>query len=561
MKVSILLTFIVQWISVLADETDYSSVNPDGSYQFGYSNSDQGGHYHTSSGNNAIKVRGRYGSRNPASGQIDETVYTAGPRGFRARGPNIHRKQSLSQAQRGPIGAPDDPLADPYDDASYGFGFKTNTYQRKEEADTSGRVQGEYHYVDDAGEKHDVKYKAGAGTGFEVENGVPDSPQNIRYNTPLYKSNPKARGKITFERGPDKQYKFLTSSPDQRRAEATGPDGITRGSYSYLDDKGVQRTVQYIAGAGIGYKIVQSTVGPGTHIAANADVPEYSIKQASNELTGPDDGSVYHTAPSAPSGPGYSPSSTPFPPYNSGGGYSSTPFPPSGYPQAPQPSIYPQAPHPSPYPQLPQPRPYPSLLPRPFSRNPDPVFLTKPTGIDRNYITPTVSTYPTGPATGPSQIPDNSNTIYGLLPPREDTPFSNQYVPPSSQSPTISAPTPYYQPPVYHTGPDSNSPFSTNSLYQPPASEYYNPPTGQSGTQIKNTGPDWYHGIPPGGVFRAHIQSIDLVPAHERALSPSEALRIDEERDAQQNQHSHSHSHKRSTKEKTPKKTPTVKPE
>lgn len=35
MKVSILLTFIVQWINVLADETDYSSVNPDGTYQFG----------------------------------------------------------------------------------------------------------------------------------------------------------------------------------------------------------------------------------------------------------------------------------------------------------------------------------------------------------------------------------------------------------------------------------------------------------------------------------------------------------------------------------------------
>lgn len=62
-----------------------------------------------------------------------------------------------------------------------------------------------------------------------------------------------------------------------------------------------------------------------------------------------------------------------------------------------------------------------------------------------------------------------------------------------------------------------------------------------------------------GGVFRAHIQSIDLVPAHERALSPSEALRIDEERDAHHNQHSHSH--KRSTKEKTPKKATTKKPQ
>lgn len=283
-------------------------------------------------------------------------------------------------------------------------------------------------------------------------------------------------------------FRFLTSSPDQRRAEATGPDGITRGSYSYLDDKGLQRTVQYIAGAGIGYKIVQSTVGTGTHIAANADVPEYSIKQASNELTGPDDGSVYHTAPSAPSGPSE---------------YSSTPFPPSAYPQPPHTNSYPEHPHPSPYPQLPQRKPFPSLLPRPFSRNPDPVFLTKPTGggVDRNYITPTISTYPSGP----SQIPNNVNTIFGLLPPKEDTHFPNQYIPPSSQSPTIIAPTPFYQPPVYHTtGPDSNSPFSTNSLYQPPESEFYHAPTGQSGgTQIKNTSPDWYNGIPSGNYLKS----------------------------------------------------------
>lgn len=32
----------------------------------------------------------------------------------------------------------------------------------------------------------------------------------------------------------------------------TGPDGVTRGAFSYLDDKGVQRSIQYIAGAGIG---------------------------------------------------------------------------------------------------------------------------------------------------------------------------------------------------------------------------------------------------------------------------------------------------------------------
>lgn len=154
---------------------------------------------------------------------------------YRARGPNIHRKQDLSQVPRGPIGSPDDPQADPYDDPSYGFGFKTNTYQRREEGDSLGRVEGkllifsreycislhlskqilnlkfpilgQYSYVDDVGEKHNVKYKASANTGFEVENGVPDSPQNVRYNNPLYKANPQTRGHISFEKGPQGTYK------------------------------------------------------------------------------------------------------------------------------------------------------------------------------------------------------------------------------------------------------------------------------------------------------------------------------------------------------------------
>lgn len=64
------------------------------------------------------------------------------PNRFRARGPSIHRKMDLSQVPRGPIGSIDDPLADPYDDPSYGFGFRTSDYQRREDGDSTGRVRG-----------------------------------------------------------------------------------------------------------------------------------------------------------------------------------------------------------------------------------------------------------------------------------------------------------------------------------------------------------------------------------------------------------------------------------
>lgn len=58
----------------------------------------------------------------------------------------------------------------------------------------------------------------------------------------------------------------MSTGPDQRRSESTGSDGITRGSYSYLDDSGVQRTIEYVAGPGIGYRIISNQIGPGSHV-------------------------------------------------------------------------------------------------------------------------------------------------------------------------------------------------------------------------------------------------------------------------------------------------------
>lgn len=158
----------------------------------------------------------------------------------------------------------DDPNADPYEDPSYNYDVKTLEFQKVEGADSAGRVKGEYTYLDDAGERHNVKYESDQ--GFEVTNAVPDSPQSVEFGLPLYKTDKSARGKIAFEKGPGGQYKFISAGPDQRRSEQTGSDGITRGSYSYLDDEGVQRTVEYIAGPGIGYRIVSTRVGSGSHI-------------------------------------------------------------------------------------------------------------------------------------------------------------------------------------------------------------------------------------------------------------------------------------------------------
>ncbi|XP_031769567.2 uncharacterized protein LOC113511753 isoform X3 [Galleria mellonella] len=247
------------------NDGDYNTVNTDGSFDFGYSNKDRGASYHLAHGNANGLVGGRFGARDPATDTVKETVYTAGPRGFRAKGANIHRKMDLDQRPRGPIGNKDDPYFDPNEDPSYAFKFDTRTYSKNENADSRGDVKGHYSFVDDVGERHDVSYIAGRDTGFHVSSAHPDSHNVIGspfHRAPLVRGETRPRGRTAVQRGLDGSYRFISAGPDQRRTESSDSHGNVRGSYTFLDDKGVQRTVNYIAGPGIGYRIVKNNKDP-----------------------------------------------------------------------------------------------------------------------------------------------------------------------------------------------------------------------------------------------------------------------------------------------------------
>lgn len=107
--------------------------------------------------------RCRFGSRSPETGRIVQTAYSAGPRGFRARGPDIARQTDLSQV-RLPYSPPVptdsseydpayDRYHDPNEDPSYKFTVRTPTQTKSETADSRGHVEGAYSYFDDVG-KH-----------------------------------------------------------------------------------------------------------------------------------------------------------------------------------------------------------------------------------------------------------------------------------------------------------------------------------------------------------------------------------------------------------------------
>jgi hypothetical protein len=152
---------------------------------------------------------------------------------------------------------------DPNEDPSYNFNFQTRDYSRSESSNSRGDVNGRYTYVDDVGDRHNVEYEAGSGVGFHVKSPYPDSmplsPSVFFAGPPASrKSSKPLRGHTSIQRGKDGSYRFTSAGPDQRRTEVSDATGHVKGSYTYIDDKGVQRTIQYIAGPNIGYKVISS---------------------------------------------------------------------------------------------------------------------------------------------------------------------------------------------------------------------------------------------------------------------------------------------------------------
>lgn len=119
-----------------------------------------------------------------------------------------------------------------------------------------------------------MQYEAGSGTGFQVKTGHPDSDPfgGVFYNGPPGKPGGRPRGHTSVVMGKDGSYGFTSSGPDQRRTETSDANGRVKGSYTYVDDKGVQRTVQYVAGPNIGYRIINNAAAGGA-VSSGITIP------------------------------------------------------------------------------------------------------------------------------------------------------------------------------------------------------------------------------------------------------------------------------------------------
>ncbi|CAH2075521.1 unnamed protein product, partial [Iphiclides podalirius] len=473
-----------------ASDGDFNNVNTDGSFDFGYANKDRGGSYHLARGNQNGVVGGRFGARDPATDTVKETIYTAGPRGFRPKGPNVHRKIDLDQRPRGPIGNKDDPYFDPNEDPSYSYKFDTRTYSKNENADSRGDVKGHYSFVDDAGERHDVSYVAGRDTGFHVSSSHPDSPSVIGspfHRQPLVRGETKSRGRTAVQRGLDGSYRFISAGPDQRRSESSDSQGNVRGSYTFLDDKGVQRTVNYIAGPGIGYRIVKNSKDPF--------IPPFfpTIPSAYD----PD----FVNGAIGPSVASYTPDDTVGEDVFKDGSAA------SGHVKPP------------PFTTSDKERPSNTLD----------IESSPPNSLEKGQGDFTQGpTYPQESESGDSSFVDEDASSYGGSQPTQGPgkpwrptskpfrPTKKPYVPlkPSQVSDNRDEHDKDFEDEKH----DTNSPeFGVGFNVQQ---------TKPRTTIIKNIGQS-YFGIPPGVSVRAHVQSIDLYPFGSKPISPSEALEND----------------------------------
>merc|ERR1712106_1315999 len=100
------------------------------------------------------------------------------------------------------------------------------------------------------------------GSGHEHHHEV---SQNLDYNYE-YDLPEQARSQDTdntddyYDDNPDRSYAFQFAGDAYSRDETAQSDGSVQGSYSYTDGDGVQRTVNYRAGAGIGFEVVDPEV-------------------------------------------------------------------------------------------------------------------------------------------------------------------------------------------------------------------------------------------------------------------------------------------------------------
>merc|ERR1711902_397960 len=140
-------------------------------------------------------------------------------------------------------------------DPSYYFEYKSADSERVEDADSTGSITGQYGYKTAGGNDILVKYSAGAGTGFVIENkdDLAAALERSAAEAALVKAKPYTGEVVEVESsGPnteDASYSFAYKGSDKAQQEESSA-GDVKGSYSFKTEDGQEFVVKYTSGVG-----------------------------------------------------------------------------------------------------------------------------------------------------------------------------------------------------------------------------------------------------------------------------------------------------------------------
>ncbi|XP_046393337.1 uncharacterized protein LOC124161145 [Ischnura elegans] len=259
----------------------------DGSYSFSYN---AGDHAREESADAAGNVRGRF-SFVAKDGVNRKIEYEAGAeKGFVAKGDHIPQTDSLelkkiaiSPATTISHSAPafvqtSAKSATTYStapgDGSYSFAYKADDHSREESADAAGNVRGQFSFVAKDGINRKVEYTAGAEKGFEAKGLHLPAETPVEAKTSIFIPSPYQAPKpivpltspTTFKTSPvDASYSFAYEAEDHSRQESADAAGNVKGHFAFKAKDGVNRKVDYEAGAERGF------IARGDHIPSDAN--------------------------------------------------------------------------------------------------------------------------------------------------------------------------------------------------------------------------------------------------------------------------------------------------
>lgn len=295
--------------------------NNDGSYSFSFSTDDQSRQESADSQNN---VRGSYSFKTKEDGETRRIDYKAGAAtGFTATGshlpvpskPSEHSSfdQSLPKSFEQNISSLKGSRPASYSyfsstatpqgglgsDGSYTFAYNARDSSRQESGDVQNNVRGSFTFKSkDDGKTRRVDYEAGAATGFIAKGSHLPSALN-----PLSSASTGGYSEILSSKSSghdysgtsldyltdevssgDASYSFAYNAGDQFRRESSDAQGNINGQYSFLGTDGVQRKVDYSAGAGKGF--VAKVASPVTSYSSEAGVSSTGLQSGGSYNAG-----------------------------------------------------------------------------------------------------------------------------------------------------------------------------------------------------------------------------------------------------------------------------------